>query len=170
MVEGKEEKKYSDDARVRAREGEFATQSGQATPQTEGQGDQSNRFHAEYRAELAGQTENAIRAQRLLRLSAEEVVNLLDEYHDKQKLNGRVYTSRHDYRQHFIMWAEKRVAAKQQKEQIASSGIRLGYDEWIDESGRRTYGTGKFTVPNDAPPRPSGKHVWVNSDHQWTIL
>lgn len=135
-----------------------------------GVGDQSDTFHAEYRAELAGQTENAIRAQRVLKLSAEEVVKLLDEYHDKQKLNGSVYTSRRDYRQHFIMWAEKRVASKQQKEQAASNGIRLGCEEWIDENGRRTYGTGKFTVPNDAPPRPSVKHVWVNSDRQWTIL
>lgn len=170
VVEGKEEKKYSDDARVRVREGEFATPTGQATPQAGGQGDQSDTFHAEYRAELAGQTENAIRAQRVLKLSAEEVVKLLDEYHDKQKLNGSVYTSRRDYRQHFIMWAEKRVASKQQKEQAASNGIRLGCEEWIDENGRRTYGTGKFTVPNDAPPRPSVKHVWVNSDRQWTIL
>ena len=48
--------------------------------------------------------------------------------------------------------------------------IKLGEGEWVDKNGRRTYGTGRFTVPNDAPPRPSGKHVWVESDHVWTIL
>ena len=67
-----------------------------------------------------------------------------------------------------IGWEKRRE--KKKKEQAASNGIRLGCEEWIDENGRRTYGTGKFTVPNDAPPRPSVKHVWVNSDRQWTIL
>ena len=47
--------------------------------------------------------------------------------------------------------------------------VKLGSDEWIDENGRRTYGAGRFTVPIDAPPRPSVKHVWVNSDRQWMI-
>lgn len=67
-----------------------------------------------------------------------------------------------------IGWEKRREKKKEQ--QATSNGIRLGCEEWIDENGRRTYGTGKFTVPNDAPPRPSVKHVWVNSDRQWTIL
>ncbi len=110
--ESKEIYNYVDDACARARESDV-TPMVPSVP-TDGQGDLTDTFYNEYRTELAGQTENAIRAQRMWRLSADEVVALLDEYHDKQKLNGSVYTSRRDYRQHFTMWAEKRIAMKRQ--------------------------------------------------------
>lgn len=177
-----EEEIITPPARVRAREGEFASGSDtQATaqtdrlaqPESERTGaDCSGQFYTEYRSELAGQTENAVRAQRQLQVSAQEVVALLDEYQDMQKLRGDPCTSRRDYRQHFILWAKKMLEIKQDKERkrTESKNVRLGADEWIDKDGRRTYGSGKFTVPNDAPPRPSVKHVWVNSDHQWMIL
>lgn len=167
---------------MRAREGEFASGSDtQATTQTDrlaqpestGTGpDCSDQFYTEYRSELAGQTENAVCAQRQLQVSAQDVVALLDEYQDMQKLRDDPCTSRRDYRQHFILWAKKMIEIKQGKERkrTEAKNIRLGCEEWIDESGRRTYGTGKFTVPNDAPPRPSVKHVWVNSEQQWMIL
>ncbi|MBQ7212283.1 MAG: hypothetical protein IJS19_06430 [Muribaculaceae bacterium] len=44
---------------------------------------------------------------------------------------------------------------------------RLGVDERIEADGRRTYGTGKATVPADAPPRPSKYHRWIPSLHCW---
>lgn len=47
---------------------------------------------------------------------------------------------------------------------------QLGVGEYIDGTGRRTYGTGKATIPNDAPPRPSERYCWNNSTKQWTIL
>ncbi len=47
--------------------------------------------------------------------------------------------------------------------------VKLGYDERI-ESGRRTYGTGKVTIPMDAPPRPNGQYAWNESTQQWIIL
>ena len=48
--------------------------------------------------------------------------------------------------------------------------VNLGAGEYIDETGRRTYGTGKATIPNDAPPRPSERHCWDASSNQWILL
>ena len=47
---------------------------------------------------------------------------------------------------------------------------KLGVGEFIDATGRRTYGTGRATIPNDAPPRPSERHCWNESTSQWIIL
>lgn len=44
----------------------------------------------------------------------------------------------------------------------------LGYDERI-ENGRRTYGTGKATIPMDAPPRPSERYSWNSSTQSWIM-
>lgn len=49
----------------------------------------------------------------------------------------------------------------------AGSTVKLGYDERIDEAGRRTYGSGKTTVPNDAPPRPASGYEWSEPRHEW---
>lgn len=47
----------------------------------------------------------------------------------------------------------------------------LGVGERIDEeTGRRTYGSGRATIPNDAPPRPSDKHAWDDKSKNWILL
>lgn len=56
------------------------------------------------------------------------------------------------------------------KKAVQQANPQLGVGEYIDNNGRRTYGTGKATIPNDAPPRPSEKYCWNNSTKQWTIL
>lgn len=45
----------------------------------------------------------------------------------------------------------------------------LGFDERI-ENGRRTYGSGKTTIPMDAPPRPSSQYAWNESTNNWMVL
>ena len=47
---------------------------------------------------------------------------------------------------------------------------RLGIGEYIDPTGRRTYGTGQATIPADAPARPSERHYWNSSTKQWALL
>lgn len=51
-------------------------------------------------------------------------------------------------------------------------GLRtsLGCDERIDAGGRRTYGTGKATVPAEAPPRPTARHGWSAEKQAWVYL
>ena len=53
------------------------------------------------------------------------------------------------------------------RQTLKSTG--LGTGEFIDDTGRRTYGSGTATIPADAPPRPSDKHYWNRSTKQWTI-
>ena len=47
--------------------------------------------------------------------------------------------------------------------------VGLGIDEWINESGNRTYGKSGVIVPNEAPPRPSRKHIWSIHDKVWRV-
>lgn len=54
--------------------------------------------------------------------------------------------------------------------QAGNVKINLGAGEFIDNSGRRTYGTGKATIPPTAPPRPSEKHAWDSSSETWILL
>ena len=56
------------------------------------------------------------------------------------------------------------------KQAPQQANIQLGVGEFIDATGRRTYGTGRATIPNDAPPRPSERHAWNTSTSQWIIL
>lgn len=47
----------------------------------------------------------------------------------------------------------------------------LGSGEYIDRAtGRRTYGSGKVTIPQDAPPRPSDRHAWDSETSKWVLL
>lgn len=47
----------------------------------------------------------------------------------------------------------------------------LGTGEYIDRmTGRRTYGSGKVTIPQDAPPRPSERHTWDSETSKWVLL
>lgn len=50
------------------------------------------------------------------------------------------------------------------------SGVTLGVGEYIDETGRRTYGTGRATIPLDAPARPSERYSWDAGSKTWVML
>lgn len=52
---------------------------------------------------------------------------------------------------------------------VSASGTRLGAGERI-EAGRRTYGSGKATIPMSAPPRPSEQYSWNAETQEWAIL
>ena len=49
-------------------------------------------------------------------------------------------------------------------------GVALGVGEWIDETGRRTYGTGKATIPLNAPARPSDRYCWDAQTQNWILI
>lgn len=51
-----------------------------------------------------------------------------------------------------------------------SSIGQLGVGEFLDGTGRRTYGSGRATIPQDAPPRPSERHQWSAESQTWIIL
>lgn len=50
--------------------------------------------------------------------------------------------------------------------QQAPAGVQLGYGERIVD-GRRTYGTGKSTIPMNAPPRPGDGYSWSAEANKW---
>lgn len=54
--------------------------------------------------------------------------------------------------------------------QRTQGGVELGVGEFIDETGRRTYGTGKITIPPTAPPRPSDRYSWDAQSQTWIML
>jgi hypothetical protein len=60
--------------------------------------------------------------------------------------------------------------AKQQlqKSGYSAAGIVLGEGEYLRPDGTRTYGTGAYTVPDDAPTRPSKGHWWDDDERQWS--
>jgi hypothetical protein len=54
---------------------------------------------------------------------------------------------------------------------MTQEGITLGAGEYIETTtGRRTYGTGKATIPPTAPPRPSERHSWDSKSQTWILL
>ncbi len=59
-----------------------------------------------------------------------------------------------------------------QKPVQASDGsrVQLGVGEFIDGSGRRTYGTGRANIPMDAAPRPSERYSWDEASKSWVML
>lgn len=56
------------------------------------------------------------------------------------------------------------------QEKSVPQDVKLGVGEFIDASGRRSYGTGRATIPKDAPPRPSERHQWSAESNSWIIL
>lgn len=50
------------------------------------------------------------------------------------------------------------------------SQVQLGVGEFIDTSGRRTYGSGRATIPMTAPPRPSERYSWDEASKSWIML
>lgn len=56
-------------------------------------------------------------------------------------------------------------------EALFQGDITLGVGEFIDtQTGRRTYGTGRYTVPPAAPPRPGEKYQWSSESQTWIML
>lgn len=52
-----------------------------------------------------------------------------------------------------------------------AQGVKLGVDERIDATtGRRTYGSGVATIPDNAPARPSARHQWDASSGTWILI
>lgn len=56
------------------------------------------------------------------------------------------------------------------KKSAAPNGVKLGVGEWIDDNGLRRYGTGKYSIPMEAPPRPGDKYAWDAGAQNWVIL
>ena len=64
-----------------------------------------------------------------------------------------------------------RGAKGSQHQQHTKAGITLGVGEYIEsQTGRRTYGTGKATIPDNAPARPSERHSWDAASSSWIII
>nr|DAD63620.1 MAG TPA: protein of unknown function DUF4373 [Caudoviricetes sp.] len=64
-----------------------------------------------------------------------------------------------------------RGAKGSQHQQHTKTGITLGVGEYIEPlTGRRTYGTGKATIPPSAPARPSERHSWDSVSKSWVLL
>lgn len=64
-----------------------------------------------------------------------------------------------------------RGARNAQQQQRTQQGVTLGVGEYIEsQSGRRTYGTGKATIPPTAPARPSERHSWDSASKSWVLL
>lgn len=64
-----------------------------------------------------------------------------------------------------------RGARNAQQQQGTQQGITLGVGEYIEQqTGRRTYGTGKATIPPSAPARPSERHSWDSASKSWVLL
>lgn len=68
-------------------------------------------------------------------------------------------------------WEHKRKQENNTNTQQTANGIKLGVGEYIEEqTGRRTYGTGKATIPLTAPPRPTDKYCWNAESQTWIML
>lgn len=64
-----------------------------------------------------------------------------------------------------------RGAKGAQCQQRTQAGVTLGIGEYIEpQTGRRTYGTGKATIPPTAPARPSERHSWDEASKSWILL
>ena len=50
-----------------------------------------------------------------------------------------------------------------------AAGQAASQYETTRPDGTRTYGDGRATVPLDAPPRPSDRHVWSSEYNQWIL-
>ena len=69
------------------------------------------------------------------------------------------------------IWENKRKQENNTNTQQTANGIKLGVGEYIEQqTGRRTYGTGKATIPLTAPPRPTDKYCWNAESQTWIML
>lgn len=61
--------------------------------------------------------------------------------------------------------------ARNAQQHRTQQGVTLGVGEYIEQqTGRRTYGTGKATIPPTAPARPSERHSWDAATNSWILL
>ncbi len=67
-------------------------------------------------------------------------------------------------------WRNKSEGKANPKKSAAPDGVRLGVGEWIDANGLRRYGTGKYTIPMEAPPRPGEHYAWDAGTQNWVII
>ena len=65
-------------------------------------------------------------------------------------------------------WAKKDRANTQAEADRAATGLGVG--EFFRADGSRTYGTGRATIPQAAPPRPSEAYTWNAETGAWIIL
>ncbi len=57
------------------------------------------------------------------------------------------------------------------QKRMVQTGATLGVGEYIDpNTGRRTYGSGKATIPMNASARPSERHAWDEQSKTWVLL
>ena len=56
--------------------------------------------------------------------------------------------------------------AKQSQQQVRAN---LGVGEFINPQGKRTYGSGKYIIPMDAPPRPGQNYYFDASTQKWML-
>lgn len=62
-------------------------------------------------------------------------------------------------------------SARGAQQQRTQAGMTLGVGEYIEpQTGRRTYGSGKATIPPTAPARPSERHSWDKATNSWILL
>lgn len=55
--------------------------------------------------------------------------------------------------------------------QGGNTNSNLGAGEYIEqETGRRTYGSGRYTIPPTAPARPSEQHFWDAETQAWIVI
>lgn len=53
----------------------------------------------------------------------------------------------------------------------SQTSANLGVGEYIEQgTGRRTYGSGRATIPADAPARPSDRHSWDAASKTWILI
>jgi hypothetical protein len=64
-------------------------------------------------------------------------------------------------------WEQRDGRPRRKNNQQANN---LGVGEYIDDTGRRTYGTGRATIPMSAPPRPSERYSWDEQSQNWVML
>lgn len=54
---------------------------------------------------------------------------------------------------------------------VSQTSANLGVGEYIEQgTGRRTYGSGRATIPADAPARPSDRHSWDAASKTWILI
>lgn len=76
-----------------------------------------------------------------------------------------------DWRAAVRNWARRDASrtAPTTPQRTTPNGIVLGVGEFIDPTGRRTYGTGLANIPAAAPPRPSSQYAWNAENQSWII-
>lgn len=87
------------------------------------------------------------------------------------KWKGATFDWIFDSRNNWIKVMEGNYDNQRRSASRAASGNNvLGVGEYLTADGRRTYGSGKAVIPQDAPPRPSERHTWNATNRQWILV